>query len=315
MRILCSVILCLGLSLNLARAWSSSGNIVCDSNQDGTFDWEDTRLANVRVVVVNLAGTVHASALTDATGYYFIDLPDAPDSYIQTIDPTTLPPGGTVIVPASGQYAFTLTATDRTVGSLRYTVSAPECTPPQDEGACWLTGGGVKFEALTGEHLAEKGPVDSLGGNVFPSCSPEPGNGGSWTHIAHSLKLHFHGTDIQTVSCGNVPGIDPGSESPVTPFNYIEFQGFGTLKGIKGNKVDHGTVYFFARCEDRNEPGSRGAKDGADIDRYFLHVFDANGNTLLLIDGDGNPATLDPVTITGGNLQLHVSSCDDPPAP
>jgi len=313
MRILCSIIICLGLGLNFAQAWHSSGHIVCDSNQDGEFDWEDTPLAGVRVLVANTAGTVHASALTDATGYYFVDLPEVPDSYVQTLDLSTLPAGSTVIVPASGQHTFTLTALDGTAGSLRYTVSNAACEPPQEEGACWLTGGGVKFEALVNQHLAERGPSDSLGGNVFPSCSPEPGNGGSWTHIAHSKKLHFHGTDIETVSCGNVPGIEPGSESPVTPFNYIEFQGFGTLKGIKGNKVDHGTVYFFARCEDRNEPGSNGAKDGADVDRYFLHVFDGAGNTLLLIDGDGNPATVDPVTITGGNLQLHVSSCDNPP--
>src|SRR5688572_16546799 len=116
MRILCSIIICLGLGLNFAHAWSSSGHIVCDSNQDGTFDWEDTPLAGARVLVSNTAGTVHASTLTDATGYYFVDLPDAPDSYVQTLDLTTLPAGSTVIVPASGQYAFTLTATDRTVG-------------------------------------------------------------------------------------------------------------------------------------------------------------------------------------------------------
>jgi len=114
------------------------------------------------------------------------------------------------------------------------------------------------------------------------------------------------------VACGNVPGIEPGSESPVTPFNFIEFQGTGTLKGIKGSKADFGAVSFFARCEDRNEPGSNGAKDGADIDHYFLHVFQG-GTTLLLVDEDGDPATVDPVTISGGNLQIHISSCANPP--
>jgi hypothetical protein len=188
-------------------------------------------------------------------------------------------------------------------------------SPPDEALACWLTGGGTKFEAAIGAWLAEHGPSESFGGNVFPSCDPDPGNGGSWTHISHGRKLHFHGTDIETVNCGNVAGIPPGSESPVTPVNFIEFQGFGTLKGIHGNKVDHGTVFFFARAEDRNEPGSKGAKAGAQVDRYFLHVFDANGNTLLLIDGDANPSTVDPVTITGGNLQMHASSCDDPPQP
>jgi hypothetical protein len=68
-------------------------------------------------------------------------------------------------------------------------------------------------------------------------------------------------------------------------------------------------VQFFGRAEDRNEPGSSGAKDGALVDRYFLSVFDGAGAKLLLIDVDGNPATVDPVTITDGNLQIHISSC------
>jgi hypothetical protein len=177
------------------------------------------------------------------------------------------------------------------------------------EAKCWLTGGGVKFSPTTGTNLAEKGPQHNFGGNVNPSCSEEPGDGGQWNHLAHSQKLHFAGTSIRVVGCGNVSGIPPGSESPVTPFNFIEFEGTGTLKGMAGNKVDYGVVTFFGRAEDRNEPGSNGAKDGQDIDRYFLRVLDGTGATRLLVDGDGNPLSVDPVTITGGNLQIHISSC------
>jgi hypothetical protein len=68
-------------------------------------------------------------------------------------------------------------------------------------------------------------------------------------------------------------------------------------------------VTFFARAEDRNEPGASGNRDGAKIDRYFLNVTDATNTSLLLVDGDGNPATVDPVAITDGNLQIHISSC------
>jgi hypothetical protein len=306
---------CVALTfLNVANAWHTEGYVYCDANQNGQLDATDTPLAGVRVIARNTAGTVQESDVTDANGFYAIYLPHVTDSYVQTLDAATLPASSTFVIPSSGQFTFTLDNQVAVLENLNYLISSPVCQP-SSEGACWLTAGGTKFEALVGTHLAERGPDHSFGGNVFPSCDPDPGNGGSWNHIAHAYKLHFHGTDIHTVDCGNVPGIEPGSESPVTPFNYIEFQGFGTLKGIKGNKVDYGTVFFFARAEDRNEPGSRGAKAGVDIDRYFLHVFDANGNTLLLVDGDGNPATIDPITITGGNLQLHVSSCDDPPAP
>src|SRR5204863_9204251 len=73
-------------------------------------------------------------------------------------------------------------------------------------------------------------------------------------------------------------------------------------------------VYFFGRCEDRNEPGSNGQRDGAGKDRYFLHVYtdpsNPNGSTIMLVDIDGNPATVDPLIITDGNMQIHVPSRD-----
>ena len=100
----------------------------------------------------------------------------------------------------------------------------------------------------------------------------------------------------------------------MTPFNFIEFYGEGTLSGIKGNKFPTIPVTFFGRVEDRNEPGSNGARDGEDVDRYFMHAVDASGTTVLLVDMDNDTETVDPITITGGNLQLHISSCDDPPS-
>ena len=216
-------------------------------------------------------------------------------SYIATESPST----NTVIATATFPYfsggPVTLTATDSA------TCEAEEV------GQCWLTAGGVKFTPMI-----EKGPKDNVGGNVYPGCSPLAGDGGSWTHIDHQENLHFHGTDITVLECGNVPGIEPGSESPVTPYNYIEFEGTGTLKGIGGNKDEYpSTVCFFAHAEDRNEPGNEkalGVDGGDDIDRYFMIVYDCDTDEELLRvdDGEGFPRT-----ITGGNFQIHISSCDN----
>lgn len=179
---------------------------------------------------------------------------------------------------------------------------------PPPPGACWLTGGGGWVDGANGQ------PVHSYGGNINPGCSPTAGDGGSWNDVWHPANLHFHGQHIEVIRCGNWPGIAPGSESPKTPVNFIEFRGTGTLKGIKGNKADYGTVYFFGHYQDREEPGSHGQPTEAERDRYFLHVFsnpaDPNGSTLMLVDVDGNPATMDPVTVTHGNLQMHISGCD-----
>jgi hypothetical protein len=79
------------------------------------------------------------------------------------------------------------------------------------------------------------------------------------------------------------------------------------MNGIHGNRTDYGPVTFRARAEDRNEPGSSGAKDGAQIDRYFIEVRDAANVVVLRISGD--PVLDVPVPITDGNLQIHISSC------
>jgi hypothetical protein len=203
------------------------------------------------------------------------------------------------------------------LGAARETFVTAPTGACESEHACWLTAGGPKFSHELGCPAGENGPRHSWGGNVYPGCSSTAGDGGSWNHLAHSAKLHFHATHIEVIRCGNVPGIEPGSESPVTPSNFIDFEGHGWLKGVKGNKDSYDRVYFFAHCEDRNEPGSNGAKDGDDVDRYFIHVFadpsDPVNSSLLLLDVDGDPTTVDPVTITGGNMQIHSSSCDSPP--
>ncbi len=299
-----------------ASAWRGKGYVYCDVNQDEAIDDNDLPLEGVVANVRNVGNTFSGSDATDALGYFSVNLPDAPDSYLETLDAASLPADAVIVAPPGGQSAFT---TSDAVHSNRtdWLIDSATCRP-DDQLACWLTAGGVKFEPVVGLDLATHGPTTSFGGNVNPGCSPTAGEGGQWNHVAHSEKLHFQGFAIEVVRCGNVPGIEPGSESPVTPFNFIEYQGTGRLKGLRGNRsVNLDPVYFFARSEDRNEPGSNGAKDGADVDRHFLHVYtdpsDPVGSTELLFDIDGDPSTVDPKTITGGNLQLHISSCDNPP--
>jgi hypothetical protein len=166
-----------------------------------------------------------------------------------------------------------------------------------------------------------------MGGNVNPGCSPLAGDGGNWNIIDHEAKLHFQGRHIEVVECGNIPESirPPGSDSPKTPFNYIEFEGTGILKGISGNKYDAGPVTFYGRAEDRNEPGSKETLGPALIDRFWIRVWDASGNTVYsfppippgndvtdpdTICGDDSFTCTDTFAITGGNLQIHITSCD-----
>jgi len=302
-----------GLLVLSASAWAGdlTGNVFCDENGNKVFDCEDLPLADVVVIVKSCDSDKVYKTITSKYGFYWLcDLPNG--TYLVTLDADTIPAGATVIWPCAGSGKITLGG----CSCYAYVDWLLDCHDKDPEHHCWLTGGGVKFVDLTNGTVAEHGPDNSMGGNIAPSCSLEPGDGGNWNHIAHGARLHFQGKVVTKVECGNVDGIPPGSESPTTGANFIKAWGTGTLKGIKGNKTDL-DVHFFLYCEDRNEPGSHGAKDGALVDRYFLNVYtdpsDPVGTSVLLIDLDGDPATVDPITITGGNLQIHASSCDDPP--
>lgn len=288
-----------------AHAWHITGIVHCPDGRP---------LEGVEVVVRSTDGGTPfvESSFTDINGEYNVWLPQDPRCYEATV---TLGPGESAVDPPTGTFAFC--TTEQSNSFFRsFTISSPRCgeQPPPEQGICWLTGGGNRFVTLVGEDLGESGNKHNWGGNVNPSCSSVPGDGGNWNHIAHVQKLHFQGRSIRVVRCGNVEGIPPGSESPETPFNFIEFTGTGSLTGFKGNHASYPLVYFFGRAEDRNEPGSHGVDDGALKDRYFLHVYsnpaDPAGSTLLLVDGDANPSTVDPLPILHGNLQIHISSCD-----
>ena len=302
---LCAAAL-LALSAAPALAWHLEGRVYCE----GT----GLTMSGVTLHVTSTDGGTPFSeyVTTNDIGYYFTWLPDTPRCF--RVEPV-LGTGETVATPAAGFVEFCTTEANSAINQ-DWVLKSPRCGAGGD-ALCWLTGGGAKFSAVTGGNVGDAGPRHSFGGNVNPGCSPTAGEGGQWNNVAHGARLHFQGRAIEVLRCGNVDGIPPGSDSPVTPFNYIEFQGTGTLKGIKGNKVNHPLVYFWGRCEDRNEPGSNGQRDGTLKDRYFLNVYsnpaDPAGSSLLLVDVDGNPATTDPLTITDGNLQIHISSCDSPP--
>jgi hypothetical protein len=288
------------LTAGSALACHVGGYVYCASNGQP--------LAGIRIDVVATDGTDYTRyAVSNDQGRYDIALLCEPHCYRIT---AATPNGETVVTPASGSYDFCTDASNNYVVEPRnWTIDSPLCPKVEPQGACWLTAGGVKFVTSTKDH--------NWGGNVYPSCDPAPGKGGQWNDRDNINNLHFQGWNIRVIRCGNISGIQPGSESPVTPYNFIDFEGTGTLKGVAGNKADYGTVYFFAHVEDRNEPGSNGQPDEAEKDRYFLNVFtnpaDPVGSSVLLADVDGDPATMDPVTITDGNMQIHVSSCDATP--
>jgi hypothetical protein len=285
----------LSIGAGVSQAWEIAGHVYCAGS--------GLPLVGVTIQVVSTDGSGFTGTSTsDATGTYTIVLPETPHCYEAT---ALLGAGESVTAPASGSFDFCVDGTTSEF-TQDWVIDGPACSPSML--GCWLTGGG---QVVSGEETF------SYGGNVNPGCSPTAGEGGQWNTEGKTSGLHFQGFAITVLRCGNVDGIPPGSSSPVTPFNFIEFTGTGRVQGTQGTKVDMPLVYFWGRAEDRHEPGSQGQRDETFKDRLYLNVYtdagDPTGSSVMLIDGDADPATVDPTPVLHGNLQIHVSSCTSLP--
>ena len=238
-----------------ASAWHISGMVYCD-NGDGVVGAGETPLGGVTVVVTRVDGCVAPfpngnTTVTAPDGSYWISLPDCDAQYCATLENV---PGGAAVL---GVNPFCWSSTWAAYSEVHdFLVSSDACA-----SKCWMTAGGVKFEPLASEYLAEandgRGPNDSFGGNVYPSCSAFPGDGGHWNHVAHRLKLHLNGQKQRVIKCGNVPGTAPGTDSPVCNVNFIHWEGWGTISPINGGTTSRKVpVYYETKVEDRAEPGN-----------------------------------------------------------
>lgn len=283
-------------SVATSQAWFAVGSVYCDANTDGVIDAGDFPVPSVLVVVTNASGTFSNANWTTVQGRFVVQLPAGADTYVGFILGATLPPGTISVTPQIA--TFQTDATD-TILTNNFLIEDAGCISPPSPGTngpCWLTGGGTT-------RVGRGQPAHTFGGVVYPGCHALASHGGNWNDIDHHDRLQFKAVQIDVVTCGNVPGYPAGSRSPRTPFNFIDFEGVGILRGIGGNHTNDGFVQFYARCEDHREPG-RGS------DRYFLRVTDGQGNVLMLVSTDqADPTDIAPVVISSGNLQLHVSGC------
>lgn len=158
----------------------------------------------------------------------------------------------------------------------------------QPETGCWFTGGqNIQVNRVRGR------PEHSGGGNIYPSCSALPGDGGQWTHTDHDQELHFQARSLTVVECGNVEEIPPGAPSPAVTVNFIRATATGIIKGVGGNPLAEAPATAVLVMEDWGEPGRN--------DKYTI-----------LATGAGQVISLDRAPlINGGNFQIHQTSCDN----
>ena len=309
---LSAIVVCLSM-IAPSHAALITGVVQCDANQNLTNDIGDVGIQGVVVIVTNLAGTFSNSTVTAANGSFSLAIPDfdpllqvqnpLAQIYVETLDFSTLPSDCGVRFPPVAptiqppvpaffiQFSQDLTNLVYLIGVTgfpavpngNWLLTCASC--PSSSSACGLSGGGTIAK--------NPRPAHNFGGHVSPVSSMNGMIQGEWTHIAHNLKLQFHSTEIQTVTCGTVPG---------TSFEFIEFSGLGVLKGIAGKKAKFTPVLFVVRAEDHGQPGRN-------ADRYYIRVYLPDGTTLLLVSGDpANPANIVTVPISSGNLNIQATS-------
>jgi hypothetical protein len=297
MKLFRTILLCsLALAFNVrnSRAWTISGFVFCDANQNEQIDTGDVPVPGVLVVVTNLSGTFsNANFTTTPDGGFVLDVPSGPDSYVEYIHPLTLPGDAFGVLPGGGVYAFTLDET-QTNFTGNFLISSASCTnvtpppPPVTNNCCVVACG--SFGPKKGK------PLYTFAGSVLPACGCTNGDSGVWEVIAQCSKLHFQGCQFEIVNCG-----DETSSTSSCAIHFIEFQGTGILKGIAGCKANFGLVYFHARAEDHGDRG----------DSLYFRAFDADGNTLLLISSDSTDATdVAPLPICDGKIVVGHDCCD-----
>lgn len=117
--------LALGISAASSYGWGVLGRVKCP---------EEALLVQGAVVSVSgstALGAFTASGTTDVNGEYFIDLPDAPGTWVATLDLNTIPAGSSVI--GSGAVAFETTVAD---GTRRVDFRLENCSNPPPLTGC-----------------------------------------------------------------------------------------------------------------------------------------------------------------------------------
>lgn len=107
--IICFALVLMLFGGNPAHAINASGYVHCDKNNDGKLTIDDPRAEGVVVNVKSTNIPYSNYATTDATGYFAVPLLSSPQTYIETLDPATIPSNATILIPDSGQYILHVT--------------------------------------------------------------------------------------------------------------------------------------------------------------------------------------------------------------
>jgi hypothetical protein len=245
-----------GSSIATSNAWQNMGYVYWDANGNGVVDSADVPVRGVLVVVTNVSGTFSNANWTTANGFFIMELPAGPGSYVDYIHPLTLPKGATEVLPAS--HSFTITPSQMYATNAFLLLTSPSIAVTKDCPASLVPLGGT---------LVFTGTVTNTGSitltNVFvvddqpaantPVLGPitlAPGAGttfvGSYI-VTGVTNVSTHtvttvATNTITVTITNTAGTLNETNTTVTVTTNAAGQFFGTINPVLPAVVNRFTV-------------------------------------------------------------------------
>lgn len=186
-KVIVSILASLCVGATALQAWHVTGKVVCDTNANGLIDAQDEGEQGIIVVVKNTAGSFTGTGVTGADGSFLINLPQSADNYVVSLSAPTLPPGGKLLAPQDGTYAFGLTDTNQFFDQANFLLKCPEAPPPPPPGAScdFVTGGGwIVTASGVKATFAVSGGTKS--GDFW----------GTLNYIDHNTGMHVHSTAV-----------------------------------------------------------------------------------------------------------------------
>lgn len=281
----------------VSRAAVVNGTVFCDANQNGIIDTGDVGVSGVLVIITNEDNSFSNSAVTAPDGTFSIQIPNptaSPQVFVETLDPTSLPDGSTIVIPVAitnltatpAYFISFVTTTNQT--NLVFTsgtgnsstgdwlTASPECG---SAGNCKLSGSARINSLREVEH--------NFSGTIISGNPPS----GRWRDTSHTLNLEFQSTAIQSVICGT------GS---------VEFTGTGILRSISGGQVRviDNSVLFTAEIQNLSVGNGSRTKN---VTAYYLDVTTADGTTLELVSTDpADPTDIAPMPVSLGHFKIRA---------
>ena len=187
LRVLKGSVLALCLGATAAHAWHISGKVICDENGNRQIDAPDHAIAGVMIAVENASGSFTAVASSGADGTFTLELPHVADSYLAYVHPPTMPPGATLLMPADGVYAFSLTEENQFFEQANFLFDCTVDEPPPPGGDCGKITGGGWIVGPTDGAKCSFGVSGGLNGANF---------WGHLNYIDHGTSLHVRSTAV-----------------------------------------------------------------------------------------------------------------------